>query len=58
MRYKTLVSRKLEELSNTILGLQSLLSRPTTREQIENQIEKTKSKIEEIQTLINTEEEG
>lgn len=58
MRYKTLVSKKLEELSNTIVGLQSLLSRPTTREQIENQIEKSKSKIDEIQTLVNTEVEG
>ena len=50
MRYKALVSRKLDELNNILLGLSSLLSHNPTREQIENQIEKHKSKLEEIQT--------
>jgi CHASE3 domain sensor protein len=58
MRYKALVSRKLDELSNIVLGLSSLLSGNPTREQIENQIEKHKSKLEEIQTLINAEQEA
>ena len=58
MRYKTLVTRKLEELDSIILGLKSLLSQAPTREQIENQFEKSKAKIEEIQTLINVEVEG
>ncbi len=58
MRYKTLVTRKLDELDNIVLGLKSLLSHNPSREQVENQFEKTKSKIEEIQTLVNTEEEG
>lgn len=58
MRYKELVSRKLEELNNIMLGLNSLLSQNPTREQIQNQIEKHKSKVEEIQTLINSEQEG
>ena len=58
MRYKALVSRKLDELNNIVLGLSSLLSRNPTREQIENQIEKHKSKLEEIQTLINAEQEA
>jgi hypothetical protein len=58
MRYKALVSKKLDELSNIVLGLSSLLSGNPTREQIENQIEKHKSKLEEIQTLINAEQEA
>lgn len=58
MRYKTLVSRKLEELDNIILGLKSLLSGNPSRDQVDNQFTKSKDKIEEIQTLINTEEEG
>lgn len=58
MRYKELVSRKLEELNNIMLGLNSLLSQNPTREQIQNQIEKHKSKVEEIQTLVNSEQEG
>ena len=58
MRYKALVSRKLDELNNIVLGLSSLLSGNPTREQVENQIEKHKSKLEEIQTLINAEQES
>jgi hypothetical protein len=56
MRYKTLVLRKLEELSSIINGLNSLLSQNPTREQLQNQIEKHKDKLEEIQTLINSEQ--
>ena len=58
MRYKQLVSRKLDELNNIIIGLSSLLSQNPTREQVQNQIEKHKNKVEEIQTLINSEQEG
>lgn len=58
MRYKQLVSKKLDELNNIMLGLNSLLSQNPTREQIQNQIEKHKSKVEEIQTLINSEQEN
>jgi len=58
MRYKTLVSRKLEELGNNLLGLKSILSSNTSKEQVENQFEKIKDKIEEIQTLVNVEVEG
>jgi hypothetical protein len=56
MRYKQLVSRKLEELNSIINGLSSLLSQSPTREQLQNQIEKHKDKLEEIQTLINSEQ--
>ena len=58
MRYKSLVLRNLEELSSIINGLSSLLSQNPTREQFQNQIEKHKDKLEEIQTLINSEQEG
>ena len=57
MRYKTLVSRKLEELGNYHLGLKSMLSTNSSREQVESQFERIKNKIEEIQTLINVEVE-
>lgn len=55
MRYKQIVSKKLDELDNVILGLKSLLSGSPSREQVENQFTKSKDKIEEIQTLINAE---
>lgn len=56
MRYKDLVLRKLEETENLHLGLQSLLSHPsTTVQQIENQFEKIKNKVEEVKTLIASE---
>lgn len=58
MRYKQLVSKKLDELNNIMLGLNSLLSQNPSREQLQNQIEKHKSKVEEIQTLVNSEQEG
>jgi len=58
MRYKQLVSKKLDELNNIMLGLNSLLSQNPSREQIQNQIEKHKSKVEEIQTLVNSEQES
>lgn len=58
MRYKSLVTRKLEELESILLGLKSLLSQTPTREQVDNQFEKSKAKIEEIQTLVNVEVEG
>lgn len=56
MRYKDLVSKKLENLDNTINGINSLLSQPNlSREQFETWFRLVKSKIEEIQTLVNTE---
>ena len=58
MRYKQLVTRKLEELDGILLGLKSLLSQNPTREQVENQFEKIKNKVEEVKTLVNSEQEG
>lgn len=59
MRYKTLVSNKLENLNNYIGNINSLLSQPNlTREQLDNWYTTVKEKLEEIQTLVNTEQEG
>lgn len=59
MRYKSLVTNKLESLSNNISSLNSLLSQQNlTRDQLDNWIETVKNKIADIQTLINTEQEG
>ena len=56
MRYKDLVSKKLENLDNTISGVNSLFSKPNlSREQFETWYVLVKTKLEEIQTLINTE---
>jgi hypothetical protein len=59
MRYKSLVLKKLEAVENNINGLHSLLSRPDlTREQIEQWFLSVKEKLNEIETLINTEAES
>ena len=56
MRYKNLISKKLENLDNTVSGINSLLSQPNvSRQQFEAWYNLVKSKIEEIQTLVNTE---
>jgi len=57
MRYKEHVLKKLEEVENLNLGLRSLLGIPsTTMQQVENQFEKIKNKVEEVKTLINSEQ--
>ena len=57
MRYKDHVLRKLEEIENLNLGLRSLLATPsTTMQQVDNQFEKIKNKIEEVKTLVNSEQ--
>ena len=59
MRYKALVSKKLEALDNSIGTINSLLGQPNlSREQFDNWYSLIKEKIAEIQTLINTEQEG
>ena len=56
MRHKDLVSKKLENLENNINGINSLLSQPNpTRQQFEAWFELVKTRIEEIQALINNE---
>ena len=59
MRYKEIVLKKLEALSNSINGINSLLSQPNlTRQEFETWHELIKEKIAEIQTLINAEQES
>ena len=56
MRYKDLVTKKLEDLSNSLNGINSLLSQQNvTREQFDIWFRLVKGKVEEVQTLINTE---
>jgi|LakMenE18May11ns_1017448.scaffolds.fasta_scaffold9052313_2 hypothetical protein len=57
MRYKTLVTNKLEALDNSIARLNSLLSQNLTRDQFQEVVGTLREKIQEIQTLINAEQE-
>lgn len=59
MRYKAIVTEKLEALDNSISLIRSLLAQPNlTREQLENWQTKVKERIAEIQTLVNAEKES
>jgi len=55
MRYKDLVSKKLEQLENSLNVLNSLLSQGAPRHEVQNWFEQVKEKIEETQTLLNSE---
>lgn len=59
MRYKTAVSAKLEALDNRLSTINSLISQPNlSRQDFELWYEGMKDRIAEIQTLVNTEQEG
>jgi hypothetical protein len=54
MRYKQLITGKIEQINNTLNVLNHAIS--TNESQSSKQIvEKVKEKLEEIQTLVNTE---
>lgn len=55
MRYKTLVTTKLENLHNTLNTLRHTVYQGSTVQQVDEMFTIVKEKIEEIQTLINTE---
>ena len=55
MRYKALVTQKLESLNNSLNALNSVVRQNQSREQIDHWFAVLKEKIEEVQTLINTE---
>ena len=55
MRYKDLVSQKLEHLGNSLNVLMSLLSQGAPRHEIQDWFDAVKEKIDEAQTLINSE---
>lgn len=57
MRYKTLVTAKLENLQNTLNTLNHMIYQGTSKEKVEEWFTITKEKIEDIQTLINSENE-
>lgn len=58
MRYKAIVTNKLEALTNSLTQLKSLYTRNTPYDQFEQAVQQLKEKIEDIQTLINVEQEG
>lgn len=57
MRYKTLVTSKLENLNNNLAALRHKVYQGTTKDDLDQTFLIIKEKIEEIQTLINSENE-
>ena len=57
MRYKTLVTAKLENLQNALNTLNYTIYQGTTKEKVDEWFTTVKEKIEDIQTLINSESE-
>jgi len=56
MRYKELVTKKLEGLESTLSNIKSLLSQPnTTRQQFDQWFELMSEKIKDVEALINSE---
>lgn len=58
MKYKQLILRKIFELNNLINGQKALLSTARSREEIQAQLERVESKLQEIEVLINSESEN
>lgn len=59
MKYKQTVLQKLESVENAINGLMSMLSQPNlTREQLDQWYNFCKNKLEEVNTLINSQEDS
>lgn len=57
MRYKQLVQDKLDQLDNMLIGFESQFSNPKfTVLLAKEMLSKLKDKVEEIQTLINSEQ--
>ena len=57
MKYKQLILRKIYELNNLINGQRALVSTARSQEELHNQLERVKAKLEEIEVLINSESE-
>lgn len=55
MRYKTLVTTKLDNLHNNLNTLRHTVYQGSSIQQVDAMFELIKEKLEEIQTLINTE---
>jgi hypothetical protein len=57
MKYKQLILRKLFELNNLINSQRALVSTARSQDEINFHLDKVKSKIDEIEILINSENE-
>jgi hypothetical protein len=57
MKYKQLILRKIFELNNLINSQRALVSTARPQDEINSHLDKIKSKIEEIEVLINSENE-
>jgi hypothetical protein len=57
MKYKQLILRKIFELNNLINSQRALVSTSRPQDEINSHLDKIKSKIEEIEVLINSENE-
>jgi hypothetical protein len=57
MKYKQLILRKIFELNNLINSQRALVSTSRPQDEINFHLDKVKSKIEEIEVLINSENE-
>lgn len=57
MRYKQLVIRKLDEVSNIIMGHDSLISMLRPPVELKESLSKLRDKLTEIQIMVNIENE-
>ena len=57
MKYKQLILRKIFELNNLINSQRALVSTARSQEEINFHLDRIKSKIDEIEVLINSENE-
>ena len=55
MRYKNLIEMKLEQMENSLNVLYSLLSQRAPAHQVQEWFELQKEKIDEVKTLLNSE---
>lgn len=58
MRNKELITKKIEQLANLVTTLEGNISRGATVEQFRESLEKVRIRLEEMQTLINTESDS
>jgi len=57
MKYKQLILRKIFELNNLVNSQRALVSTARSQEELHAQLDRVKSKLEEIEVLINSESE-
>lgn len=58
MKNKNLITTKIEKIDNALSNLVSFVASGTSVHQIKDYIFEIKEKLQDIQTLINTEAEG